>query len=89
MNKTFRIERPVVGYTGKQVSAEVNVSEGEVNILREPKQKPETGSLSLFITHSLVQGRLWVDGSGLKIEPGQEHSMQFNACIENGVLTEK
>ena len=88
MEKTFRIDKPVVGYVGKQVGAEVNVSEGEVNILRQPKQK-ETGSLSLFVTHSLVEGRLWVDASGLNIEPGKEHPMKFNAEIKSGVLTEK
>ena len=88
MEKTFRIEKPIVGYTGKQVGAEVTIGEGEVNVLRQPKQKADTGSLSLFITHSLVEGRLWVDASGLKIEPGKDHDMKFNASIENGVLTE-
>ena len=89
MEKTFRIEKPIVGYVGKQVSAEINIGEGEVNVLRQPKQKADTGSLSLFITHSLVEGRLWVDASGLNIEPGKEHPMKFNASIQNGVLTEK
>lgn len=78
-----------MGYVGKQVGAEVKIGEGQVEVLRQPKQKADTGSLSLFITHSLVEGRLWVDGSGLKIQPGVEHPMKFNASIENGVLTEK
>ena len=89
MEKTFRVEKPIVGYVGKQVGAEVKIGEGQVEVLRQPKQKADTGSLSLFITHSLVEGRLWVDGSGLKIQPGVEHPMKFNASIENGVLTEK
>ena len=89
MEKTFRIEKPIVGYVGTQVKADVNIGEGEVNVMRKPKQNPDTGSLSLFINHSLVEGRLWIDASGLKIEPGVEHEMKFNASIQNGVLTEK
>jgi hypothetical protein len=47
MGKTFRIEKPIVGYVGKQVSAEINIGEGEVNVLRQPKLTQEVYHYSL------------------------------------------
>ena len=88
MEKTFTVQREVIGYTGTQVKSDVNVGVDAVEILREPNQK-ETGSLSVFCTHNQVKGKLWVDASGLKIVPGEPHDMKFNASIVNGVLTEE
>ena len=87
MEKTFTVQKEVVGYTGEQVKSNVNVGVDEVEIHREPKQK-ETGSLSVFCSHKQMTGKIWVDASGLKLTPGEPHPMKFNAAIVAGVLTE-